>query len=127
MALVVFVQEDEDVPSVYRNLKIFCETAPWRFVSSICWEGASSYNVDLFISQNVLSSKNPFMRSLVFGNLYRLDPCTKVACNFLFLKFDFPALLSCEFYLFRCDNTMHSVFMSWIQSRGQNYIFKLSV
>ena len=28
MALVVFFQEDEDVPSVYRNLKIFCETAP---------------------------------------------------------------------------------------------------
>ena len=28
MALVVFLQEDEDVPSVYRNLKIFCETAP---------------------------------------------------------------------------------------------------
>ena len=29
MALVVFLQEDEDVPSVYRNLKIFCETAPY--------------------------------------------------------------------------------------------------
>ena len=29
MALVVFLQEDEDVPIVYRNLKIFCETAPW--------------------------------------------------------------------------------------------------
>ena len=28
MAVVVFLQEDEDVPSVYRNLKIFCETAP---------------------------------------------------------------------------------------------------
>ena len=28
MALVVFLQEDEDVPSVYRNLKIICETAP---------------------------------------------------------------------------------------------------
>ena len=28
MALVVFLQEDEDVPSVNRNLKIFCETAP---------------------------------------------------------------------------------------------------
>ena len=28
MALVVFLQEDEDVLSVYRNLKIFCETAP---------------------------------------------------------------------------------------------------
>ena len=28
MASVVFFQEDEDVPSVYRNLKIFCETAP---------------------------------------------------------------------------------------------------
>ena len=28
MALVVFLQEDEDVPSVYRNLKNFCETAP---------------------------------------------------------------------------------------------------
>ena len=28
MALVVFFQEDEDVLSVYRNLKIFCETAP---------------------------------------------------------------------------------------------------
>ena len=27
MALVVFFQEDEDVLSVYRNLKIFCETA----------------------------------------------------------------------------------------------------
>ena len=22
-------RKDEDVPSVYRNLKIFCETAPW--------------------------------------------------------------------------------------------------
>ena len=29
MALVVFLIEDEDVLSVYRNLKIFCETAPW--------------------------------------------------------------------------------------------------
>ena len=28
MALVVFLQMDEDVLSVYRNLKIFCETAP---------------------------------------------------------------------------------------------------
>ena len=28
MALVVFLQEDEDVPSVNRNLKIFCETPP---------------------------------------------------------------------------------------------------
>ena len=28
MTLVVFLQEDEDVLSVYRNLKIFCETAP---------------------------------------------------------------------------------------------------
>ena len=29
MTLVVFLQEDEDVLSVYGNLKIFCETAPW--------------------------------------------------------------------------------------------------
>ena len=29
MALVVILQEDEDVISVYRNLKIFCETPPW--------------------------------------------------------------------------------------------------
>ena len=28
MTQLVFLQEDEDVPSVYRNLKIFCETAP---------------------------------------------------------------------------------------------------
>ena len=28
MALVVFLQEDEDVLSVYHNLKISCETAP---------------------------------------------------------------------------------------------------
>ena len=28
MAPVVFLQEDEGVPSVYHNLKIFCETAP---------------------------------------------------------------------------------------------------
>ena len=28
MALMVFLQEDEDVPSVYRNLKFFCGTAP---------------------------------------------------------------------------------------------------
>ena len=28
MALVVFLQDDEDVQSVYRNLKIFCETSP---------------------------------------------------------------------------------------------------
>ena len=28
MALVVFLQEDEDVLCVYRNLNIFCETAP---------------------------------------------------------------------------------------------------
>ena len=31
MALVVFHQEENDVPSVYRNLKIFCETAPIPF------------------------------------------------------------------------------------------------
>ena len=30
MALVVLLQEDE--PSVFRNLKIFCETAPWPFI-----------------------------------------------------------------------------------------------
>ena len=29
MAMVVFLRKDEDVLSVYRNLKIFCETAPW--------------------------------------------------------------------------------------------------
>ena len=34
MALVVFLQEDEDVPSVYRYLKIFSETAP-RCIQSI--------------------------------------------------------------------------------------------
>ena len=28
MALVVFFQEDDDSPNVYRNLKIFCETTP---------------------------------------------------------------------------------------------------
>ena len=28
MALVVFFQKDEDILSVYRNLKIFCEMAP---------------------------------------------------------------------------------------------------
>ena len=28
MAMVVFLQKDEDVPSVYRNLNIFCEMAP---------------------------------------------------------------------------------------------------
>ena len=28
MTLVVFLQEDEDVLSVFRNLMIFCETAP---------------------------------------------------------------------------------------------------
>ena len=28
MTLVVFFQEDKDVPSVYRNLKICCETPP---------------------------------------------------------------------------------------------------
>ena len=28
MALVVFLQEDEDVPSVYRNLKIFLWNGP---------------------------------------------------------------------------------------------------
>ena len=31
MELVVFLQEDEDVPSVHRDIKIFCETAPWSF------------------------------------------------------------------------------------------------
>ena len=36
MALVVFVQEDEDVPSVYRNLKIFCETAPRPLSKPLC-------------------------------------------------------------------------------------------
>ena len=29
MTLVVFLQEDEDATSVYLNLKIFCEMAPW--------------------------------------------------------------------------------------------------
>ena len=28
MALVVFLQEDEDVPSVYRNLKFFVKRSP---------------------------------------------------------------------------------------------------
>ena len=28
MALVVSLQEDEDIQNVYRNLKIFCETDP---------------------------------------------------------------------------------------------------
>ena len=35
MALVVFLQEDEDVPSVYRNLKIFCETAHRALLTTI--------------------------------------------------------------------------------------------
>ena len=34
MVLVLFFQED-DVPSVYRNLKIFCETAPRLFVADV--------------------------------------------------------------------------------------------
>ena len=38
MVLVVFLQEDEDVPNVYRNLKIFCETAPGT-VSIQAWTG----------------------------------------------------------------------------------------
>ena len=42
MALMVFLQEDEDVPSVYRVLKIFCETAP-----CLLW-GDSSVTVTLF-------------------------------------------------------------------------------
>ena len=37
MALVVFLQEDEDAPNVYRNLKIFCEMALWPFFE--CVEG----------------------------------------------------------------------------------------
>ena len=41
MVPVVSLQEDEDVPSVNRNLKFFCETAPlsltesWEFLFSI--------------------------------------------------------------------------------------------
>ena len=34
MALVVFLKDDEYVPSVYRNLTIFCETAPGFVVIS---------------------------------------------------------------------------------------------
>ena len=42
MALVVFLQEDEDVLSVCHDLKIFCETAPWigssqKMGSSTAW------------------------------------------------------------------------------------------
>ena len=32
MTLVVFLQEDEDVVSAYRNLEIFCEKVPWFLV-----------------------------------------------------------------------------------------------
>ena len=46
MALVVFVQEDEDVPSVYCNLKIFCETAPWPL-------NISSESVGTTMGQNI--------------------------------------------------------------------------
>ena len=35
MALVVFFQEDEYVLSVYLNLKILCETAPWLLLISM--------------------------------------------------------------------------------------------
>ena len=42
MALVVFLQENEDALSVYINLKIFCETAPWLSPGLVLPPGGAS-------------------------------------------------------------------------------------
>ena len=53
MTLVVLLQEDEDVPSVYRNLKIFCETADKN--RSVCtWHNNVTADVK-FIGYNKTS------------------------------------------------------------------------
>ena len=46
MALMLFLQDDKDVLSVYRNLKIFCETVPRAGV------------MNLLESENELKCKN---------------------------------------------------------------------
>ena len=45
MALVVLLQEDENVPSVYRNLKIFCETAPGTAGYPLGADDTDSYGI----------------------------------------------------------------------------------
>ena len=51
MALEVFLQENEDVPSAYRNLKIFCETAP-----RIMWYEACFRQTLVALCNNVMGS-----------------------------------------------------------------------
>ena len=56
MALVVFLQEDEDVPSVNPNLKIFCETAPKYLMSSIYHIMTLDEDQDIFLVTSVINS-----------------------------------------------------------------------
>ena len=58
MALVVFFQEDEDVLIVYRNLKIFCETAPWVPFHKDSQELLICYTYSLTQDQQIHRAKN---------------------------------------------------------------------
>ena len=58
MALVVFLQEDEYIPSVNRSLNIFCETAPSTL------QGTSEIIIIVynFINVTVAVSMGPFQK-----------------------------------------------------------------
>ena len=58
MALVVFLQEDEYVPSVYRNLKIFCETVPRLLFLFSCRERNNNFIRELIKNANTYRPMN---------------------------------------------------------------------
>ena len=65
MALVVFLQEDENVQSLYRNLKIFCETAPWTFELSLGLGQYMSCGSNVFVSDKTFSTMDVRYKDLV--------------------------------------------------------------
>ena len=73
MALVVFLQEDEDVPRLNRNLKIFCETAPR---TAIVYEVYSiqtgvSLNQGYYIKESQSLSKHAFIEIVNITKVHR--------------------------------------------------------
>ena len=72
MALVVFLQENEDVPRLNRNLKIFCETAPSDTVYEVySIQTGVSLNQGYYIKESQSLSKQAFIEIVNITKVHR--------------------------------------------------------
>ena len=71
MALVVFLQENEDVPSVYRYLKIFWEMVPCVYILS--WKNIIVTSLKLLQSDRLLKCKDIMIMTLRGAKTIFLD------------------------------------------------------